>query len=45
MKANVCFLNIIPREIEAKEHVMGHSETSGTLPVHQTLVFLLDLIN
>ena len=45
MKVNVLFLNIVSREIKAKEQLMGDGELSGTLPVHQTLVFLLDLIN
>ena len=45
MKVNVLFLNIVSREIEAKEQLMGDGDLSGTLPVHQTPVFLLDLIN
>ncbi len=45
MKADEHFIYFVSRGIEAKEQLMGHSQTSGTLPVHQTLVFLLDSIN
>ena len=35
----------ISRKILGQEHVLEHLETRNTLPVHQTLVFLLDWIN
>ncbi len=45
VKADVHFLNIVSREIQAEEQLMGHSKASGTLPAHKALVFLLDFIN